>query len=123
MNKEYIKNVYLHIKETLADFSSTQRQYVYKTNVPFVHIPLELFEQWSTYTSEVFNSQWFSMETSENCIKRINNLDKTIQRFLKDTNHEYEDVPEIFNDYRWINIGEKAKELLDFLNNENCLEL
>ena len=101
--------------ETLADFDEQRR---YKKSVPFVHIPIELAEQWSNYPRLLNADQdWFTAILSEDQVDAIRGFDAVMSSARID--HRFPDVEEVFSLPVWIKIRDAAQGALGaFRNNE-----
>lgn len=100
-----------NLEDTLENLASFEEQRRYKAAVPFVHIPLELLEQWSDHRRKLREVDWFRPLYSPAEHAAFARLDEVIQlharRFVEI------DVPEIFEDEAWSSVKTLAQEALD----------
>ncbi len=59
VDPELVANLRGQMLETLADFSSFDRQRAYRDAVPFVHVPIELACQWDDAARHLRETVWF----------------------------------------------------------------
>ncbi len=113
---ELQKNSKLNLIMTLTYFSSKEEQVRYKKAVPFVHIPIEIMEQWLSgflpeqeWFREIFTKEEFVTLSmfNEECLKA--------QKFMK--KEDYPDVPDVFEIEEWNYLMAKAQETIDKLDN------
>src|SRR5262245_66649015 len=100
-----------HFQETLLDLSDPERQLSYKREVPFVHVPIELLEQWSGHRRKLREQVWFrSLFTSEQ-VARINEFDDILENRSRALDPQLPDVPDILEHSAWRDISSAAKDL------------
>jgi hypothetical protein len=98
--------------ETLDCLANNEKQKRYKDSVPFVHIPIELLEQWSNYPRFINEERnWFIELFTPSQLSRILEFDKEVERFSQEREDDLEDVPDILKDDLWIKLGKNASIL------------
>ena len=119
-NKELIEKTINNLEDTLLYFSSQKEQSRYKNSVPFVNIPEELIAQWDSFARLLYYQEWFVSELDKECIQKLKEFNIHIENFFEYCQDDCEDVPEIFENYEWINLSYHAKELLNYIKRSNC---
>ena len=104
--------------DTLQVFASDDKQRKYKNSVPFVHIPHELVAQWDGY-QELRTREWYIKIWNELELENLDNFDFKLRKVLKDIGDDIADVPEIFENKKWIEITKAVDECLRFMD-RNC---
>lgn len=109
----------LHTKnqvlETIHVFASPDRQSKYKNSVPFVHVPRELVAQFDSYRN-LRSREWYIGIWSEPELKALDDFDIRLNKCFEEIGEDMDDVPEIFEDQKWIEIVKTADECLRSLN-------
>lgn len=99
------------LEHTLLDLSSFERQSQYKTKVPFVHVPVELVEQWVGHMRMLREQDWYRALYSPEEQAAFARLDEAIE--LQGERFPETDVPEIFQDEAWLLVSNLARQVLD----------
>lgn len=107
---ELKKNIFIQLVGTLSALSSKSEQLAYKEKVPFVHIPEELYAQWESYRLHFCETGWLSQWINAQCLDALINLDEEIENFFK-RNGKVLDVPSVFNDEGWKQIGIHSQDI------------
>ena len=95
---------------TLSDFEAQQR---YKDAVPFVHVPVELMEQSSSYTRRGQRSGWREAVIGDASVwEKIRALEEAIQRHHENCAKHRSDVPAVFQQRSWQNVRAAAQRAL-----------
>ena len=101
--------------EDLADFDAQRR---YKRSVPFVHVPIELAEQWYGYVRLLDGRvEWFLELFAPNELAAIRKFDLLFQKI--DMGGGFPDVEEVFKREDWVAVSAAAKILLSVLTRQN----
>ncbi len=101
--------------EDLADFDAQRR---YKRSVPFVHVPIELAEQWYDYVRLIDGRiEWFLELFAPNELAAIRKFDLLFQKV--DMGGGFPDVEEVFKREDWVAVSAAAKILLSVLTRQN----
>jgi len=93
------KNTKEHLISNLDYFASKSEQIGYKKNVPFVHIPIELFNQWESLYKIKHN--WFKDIWSESQLEALNYFDIDLKKLSNKLPKNIPDVPEILDNKIW----------------------
>ena len=94
---------------TLSDFEAQQR---YKEAVPFVHVPVELMEQLSSYTRRGQRSGWREVIGDASVWEKLDVLEEVVQRHHESCAKHRSDVPAVFQQRSWQNVRAAAQQAL-----------
>lgn len=80
--------------------------------MPFVHVPIELCNQWETFPRLVKEQKdWFMSLCSAEQLASITDFDRHVQAFIQLKNDDIPDVPEVLDDQNWLKLGQSAGQL------------
>jgi len=85
--------------DMFEDLSSKEKQLVYKSQVPFVHIPNELISEWDG--NFIKNKEWYREIWTRNQWKALNEFDVKFIVILNQLPNDIPDVPEVFENEEW----------------------
>lgn len=94
---------------TLSDFEAQER---YKEAVPFVHVPVELMEQLSSYTRRGQRSGWREVIGDASVWEKLDVLEEVVQRHHESCAKHRSDVPAVFQQRSWQNVRAAAQQAL-----------
>ena len=98
--------------DVLENLEDPAKQLRYKKTVPFVHVPIELFNQWETFPRLVQEQRdWFVSICSAEQLASITDFDRHVQAFVQLKNDDIPDVPEVLGDEDWKTLGQSAGQL------------
>lgn len=102
-------NTRQNVERFFEQLSSKEELIRYKSAVPFVHIPDELFAQWDSFAR--IQQEWYRDIWDSNEWEELNEFDKFYREQLKSTPKEETDfdVPEILETQTWIGIMSMAE--------------
>jgi hypothetical protein len=112
--RERFEIILAHLHRTLQDFSSAERQLAYKRSVPFVHVPVELLEQWEGFARQLRNLPWLRSLFTPDQAKALDAFDAIIRTTVR-PNTRLPDVPEVLSVEAWQSLMSAAGELVSLL--------
>lgn len=112
MRSELQKNTLAHLHRTLADLSAADRQISYKRAVPFVHVPIELLEQWSGNARMLRECSWFRELFDQKAAAAMREFDRLVELHDESLGEPTPDIPEILALPAWQAIMAAAADLL-----------
>jgi hypothetical protein len=112
---ELPKNARANLERTLQDLSDPDRQLRYKEQVPFVHVPLELLEQWSGHRRLLREQAWFRDVFDPEQLEQLQAFDRIVAEHEHALGRRTADVPEILESPAWQAIMRAATGLLRYL--------
>lgn len=99
------------LEEIITKLSSKEEQLIYKSSVPFVHIPLELMEQLDNQARMLQECAWyfdlFDEKDRDQIVEFYSNCNRKMSMF----GDVWPDIPEIFETETWKNIMQDAVDL------------
>jgi hypothetical protein len=104
-----------HLRRTLEDMSSHESQRRYKAKVPFVHVPVELLEQWSTHIRYLRDTDWFAELFNSTQHAAMEHFDTIIENAVSELPDPIPDIPDVFEHVAWNVVGREAQRLLAVL--------
>lgn len=108
---ELKNNLKRNLERTLRNLSSYDEQLRYKASVPFVHVPIELLEQWADHRRMLGELSWYQalfLSPQKAAFARLNDVIVAHTRRFASS-----DVPEILQDEAWEEVRRLAQEALD----------
>ena len=118
VSDKLIQNSIKNFKETLECLSSQDEQVAYKKNVPFVHVPVELFAQWEDHIRMIKEVSWFGRLFSEREKEAVLVLDEEIKKFILKSGNSIPDISEILKNDDWNDICVHAESVIKKLELE-----
>jgi hypothetical protein len=109
------QNLLAHLRRTLEDLSSADRQRSYKAQVPFIHVPDELIEQWSGYVRLLREQGWFHALLGPEQVAAMLRFDARVSCSIAELGGKLPDVPDILEQGPWRDLGREARNLLALL--------
>lgn len=113
---ELKRNLKRNLEGTLRDLSSFDEQRRYKSSVPFVHVPIELLEQWADHRRMLRELSWYQAMYSSPERAAFAKLDEVIVANAR--RFRTRDVPEVFQDAAWEEVGRLAREVLEAMRKQ-----
>ncbi len=105
-----------NLHRTLEDMSCADRLRQYKSDVPFVHVPIELLAQWSNNRRMLREcdgfAELFTPEQTEAMWRFDEQLREAIAVWTAD---DIPDVPEVLDEPSWVGLMASAGELQSVL--------
>ena len=102
------------LHRTLQDLSSAERQLAYKRAVPFVHVPVELLEQWHSFARQLgYKPQLRALFTPDQS-KALDEFDAVVRLTLP-PNMGLPDVPDVLPFEAWSTLMSAAGKLASIL--------
>jgi len=108
--KPLFQNICINLKRTLSNLSSQTEQEVYKSKVPYVHIPDELIAQWESIRVFIADEGLLTRYLDQFLIDELRKFDLLIIEFCK-KNRNIDDVPDVFTNKDWRFVMKRAKHL------------
>jgi hypothetical protein len=106
------RNSLLNLRLTLDDLSSRERLIAYKRAVPFVHVPIELLEQWAGHRRQL-DLSWFRELFAEEQTRALSAFDDIVERYRSSLapGIAMPDVPEVLDLASWTEVMAAAATL------------
>lgn len=106
--------VLAQLHRTLQDLSSAERQLAYKRAVPFVHVPVELLEQWHSFARQLgYKPQLRALFTPKQS-EALDEFDAVV-RLRIPPSMALPDVPDVLSLEAWSTLMSAAGELASIL--------
>lgn len=114
MTTDFQKNALGHLRRTLADLASADRQRQYKAAVPFGHVPIELLEQWAGHRHHLRKPEFHAI-FSDTELAALARFDAVVTNASSQLGDVIDDVPEILEREPWCEIMRAAEALLPLM--------
>ena len=115
------QNKLANLRRTLDGLSSADLQRRYKANVPFVHVPIELLEQWGDNIRMLHDVPWFMSLFSHDASAAMQDFDQHVSRVVAELGEPLLDVPEMLELEPWRDLMSRAADLRRRLVETNTL--
>jgi hypothetical protein len=102
------------------DLSSVSRQRDYKSNVPFVHVPIELLEQWAGAARMLRELAWYRGIFRPEELATLRDFDAQAAACIARLGEPIPDVPAIFERRAWTDLAHAAADALSVVGDDSA---